>query len=314
MRRFRKLGERLAVRRVGGLSASRSVPKTPLSTYRVQLRSEFGFDEAAAIAGYLADLGVSHLYSSPYLQAARGSTHGYDVVDPTRVNEELGGEEAHARLCRALGETGLGQVLDIVPNHMAITETAQHLVVGRAGERRRQPLRRLLRRRLALARRRGCATRCCCRSWATTTGGCWRPASWSWCAGSGRFEIHYHEHRMPVAPRSLDALIAEAARRCGSPDLAFIADSLGQLPLATATDRESIARRHRDKEVLAGQLARLAEERPEVAAGAGRGRRRRSTPTPTGSTSCSSARTTASPSGAPPGRSSTTGASSTSTP
>src|SRR3954468_21638827 len=96
--------------------------KSPLSTYRVQLRPEFGFDAAAAIAGYLADLGISHLYSSPYLQAARGSAHGYDVVDPTRVNEELGGEEAHARLCRTLGETGLGQVLDIVPNHMAIPE------------------------------------------------------------------------------------------------------------------------------------------------------------------------------------------------
>src|SRR5581483_12124583 len=59
--------------------------KHPLSTYRVQLRPEFGFDAAAAIAGYLANLGISHLYSSPYLQAARGSAHGYDVVDPTRV-------------------------------------------------------------------------------------------------------------------------------------------------------------------------------------------------------------------------------------
>ena len=63
------------------------MPKLPLATYRVQLRSEFAFDDAAAIAGYLADLGVSHLYSSPYLQAARGSAHGYDVVDPTRVSE-----------------------------------------------------------------------------------------------------------------------------------------------------------------------------------------------------------------------------------
>ncbi|HEY4590919.1 MAG TPA: malto-oligosyltrehalose synthase, partial [Thermoanaerobaculia bacterium] len=80
-----------------------------------------------------------------------------------------------------------------------------------------------------------------------------------------KFEIHYHEHRMPVAPSSLDTLIAEAARRCGSPDLAFIADALGQLPLATTTGRESIARRHRGKEVLAGQLARLAGETPEVA-------------------------------------------------
>jgi (1->4)-alpha-D-glucan 1-alpha-D-glucosylmutase len=238
--------------------------KSPLSTYRVQLRSEFGFDDAAAIAGYLADLGISHLYSSPYLQAARGSAHGYDVVDPTRVNEELGGEEAHARLCRTLGEKGLGQVLDIVPNHMAITERDNTwwwdvLENGAASRyaayfdvdwnspqaRLRDTVllpilgdhygRVLENGELELARR------------------------------GGRFEIHYHEHRMPVAPRSLDVLIADAARRCGSPDLAFIADALGQLPLATATDRESIARRHRDKEVLAGQLARLAEEKPEVA-------------------------------------------------
>src|SRR5947209_11544283 len=95
------------------LDRSEVEPARPRATYRVQLRPGFGFDEAAALADYLADLGITHLYSSPYLQAAHGSTHGYDVVDPTRVNEELGGEEAHARLCRRLGEAGLGQVLDI---------------------------------------------------------------------------------------------------------------------------------------------------------------------------------------------------------
>ena len=95
-------------------------PERVGATYRVQLRPDFGFDDAAAIAEYLADLGVSHLYASPYLQAAPGSTHGYDVVDHSRVNAELGGEAGHERLCRALGEAGLGQVLDIVPNHMAI--------------------------------------------------------------------------------------------------------------------------------------------------------------------------------------------------
>ncbi len=92
----------------------------PHSTYRLQLRPDFDFDDAAAVADYLARLGISHLYASPYLQAAPGSTHGYDVVDPTRVNEELGGEAGHERLQRSLGEAGLGQVLDIVPNHMAI--------------------------------------------------------------------------------------------------------------------------------------------------------------------------------------------------
>jgi (1->4)-alpha-D-glucan 1-alpha-D-glucosylmutase len=91
-----------------------------LATYRVQLHAGFGFDDAAGIAGYLARLGVSHLYSSPVLQAARGSTHGYDVVDHSRLNPELGGGPAHARLTARLAEAGLGQVLDIVPNHMAI--------------------------------------------------------------------------------------------------------------------------------------------------------------------------------------------------
>jgi len=90
------------------------------ATYRVQLTPHFGFDRAAAVVDYLERLGVSHLYCSPYLQAMPGSEHGYDVVDHSRVNQELGGEEGHARLCRKLAEHGLGQVLDIVPNHMAI--------------------------------------------------------------------------------------------------------------------------------------------------------------------------------------------------
>jgi (1->4)-alpha-D-glucan 1-alpha-D-glucosylmutase len=92
----------------------------PRATYRVQFHQGFTFDDAAAISDYLADLGVSHLYASPYLQAAPGSTHGYDVVDPGRINEELGGSEGHQRLTHALNTAGLGQILDIVPNHMAI--------------------------------------------------------------------------------------------------------------------------------------------------------------------------------------------------
>jgi (1->4)-alpha-D-glucan 1-alpha-D-glucosylmutase len=91
-----------------------------VATYRVQLHAGFGFDDAAAVAGYLGRLGVSHLYCSPVLQAAKGSTHGYDVVDHSRLNAELGGAAAHARLTARLAEAGLGQVLDIVPNHMAI--------------------------------------------------------------------------------------------------------------------------------------------------------------------------------------------------
>ena len=100
----------------------------PVSTYRVQLRPRaedhpgFGFDDAAAVVPYLADLGVTHLYCSPYLQAAPGSAHGYDVVDHGRLNAELGGEEAFERMVAACRAAGLGILLDVVPNHMAISE------------------------------------------------------------------------------------------------------------------------------------------------------------------------------------------------
>jgi (1->4)-alpha-D-glucan 1-alpha-D-glucosylmutase len=93
----------------------------PRATYRVQLHGGFTFDDAAAVADYLSRLGASHLYLSPVLQATPGSRHGYDVVDPTRVSAELGGADGHDRLQAALGSAGLGQLLDIVPNHMAVS-------------------------------------------------------------------------------------------------------------------------------------------------------------------------------------------------
>lgn len=88
------------------------------ATYRLQLGPGLGFREARALVPYLERLGVSHLYLSPSLQARAGSTHGYDVVDPRRVSDELGGEEELRALCSA----GLGVVLDVVPNHMAAVE------------------------------------------------------------------------------------------------------------------------------------------------------------------------------------------------
>ncbi len=90
------------------------------ATYRVQLHAGFTFDHVAEIAPYLRDLGVSHVYCSPYLQAAPGSTHGYDVVDHGVLNRELGGEEAYERMCDALAAAGLSHILDIVPNHVAV--------------------------------------------------------------------------------------------------------------------------------------------------------------------------------------------------
>ena len=99
----------------------------PVSTYRVQLRPPapdhpgFGFDDAAAAVPYLADLGVTTLYCSPHLQAAPGSAHGYDVIDHSRVSSELGGSAGFDRMVHACRTFGLGIVVDVVPNHMAIS-------------------------------------------------------------------------------------------------------------------------------------------------------------------------------------------------
>jgi (1->4)-alpha-D-glucan 1-alpha-D-glucosylmutase len=89
-----------------------------IATYRLQLTAEFGFADARELVPYLRELGVSHLYLSPVLQARRGSAHGYDVVDPSGVSDELGGEQALRELCTA----GLDVILDVVPNHMAASE------------------------------------------------------------------------------------------------------------------------------------------------------------------------------------------------
>ena len=93
---------------------------TPTGTYRLQLQPGFTFADAAEVVPYLADLGISHLYLSPVLQAAPGSTHGYDVVDHARVSTELGGEDGLRALSAAARRHGLGVVVDVVPNHMAI--------------------------------------------------------------------------------------------------------------------------------------------------------------------------------------------------
>jgi (1->4)-alpha-D-glucan 1-alpha-D-glucosylmutase len=95
-------------------------PGIPVATYRIQLTAAFGFDAATALVPYLKSLGVSHVYASPFLKSRAGSPHGYDVVDHTAVDPELGGEEGLRRLCEALAQADMGLILDFVPNHMGI--------------------------------------------------------------------------------------------------------------------------------------------------------------------------------------------------
>lgn len=92
----------------------------PRATYRLQFNKDFGFASAAAIAPYLARLGVSHVYASPFLKARPGSTHGYDIVDHHSIDPELGSEADFEAMVLALRANGLGQILDFVPNHMGV--------------------------------------------------------------------------------------------------------------------------------------------------------------------------------------------------
>ncbi len=95
-------------------------PAIPIATYRLQLTADFNFDVAAAVVPYLAALGITHLYASPFMKAAEGSTHGYDIVDHTKFNPELGGEEGFERLSAALQRHDIGLILDFVPNHVGV--------------------------------------------------------------------------------------------------------------------------------------------------------------------------------------------------
>ncbi len=237
----------------------------PRATYRLQFHSGFTLDDAACLTDYLAALGISHLYASPYLQASPGSVHGYDVVDPGRINAELGGEPGHQRLCRALQNNDLGQILDIVPNHMAITgpENAWWWDVLENGP--SSPYAAYFDVDWNLPEYR-LNDSILLPILGDRYGQCVESGEIRLQHERGRFFVQYYDHWLPVAPRSLADILDRAAERCKSDELAFIADSLRHLPLAPTSDRAVTLRRHRDKEVIQSQFVRLLGEHPGVSA------------------------------------------------
>jgi (1->4)-alpha-D-glucan 1-alpha-D-glucosylmutase len=237
--------------------------RAPLATYRIQLQPGFTFDDAARIAPYLRALGISHVYCSPYLQAAPGSTHGYDIVDYQRVNRELGGEEAQQRFVATLQEHELGQVLDVVPNHMAIvggnrwwwdvlengeaSRYAPYFDIEWLGPEERYRHKILL---PVLGDHYGLIL---------SSGQIQLEYE------DGHFIVRYHEHTFPLAPESMAGLLAKAADRAGSSQLGFLADALVRLQQTGEGTWNSRLARDRNKEAIREQIARLADERPAVA-------------------------------------------------
>jgi len=233
----------------------------PSSTYRLQLHGGFTLDDAADKAEYLAALGVSHLYASPYLQATPGSKHGYDPVDWSRVNIELGGEEAHQRFCQRLGEAGLGQILDIVPNHMALaTNNRYWWDVLENGPRSRyadyfdidwEPDEARLRNKVLVP--------VLCDQYGHEL----EAGEIKLAREDMQFQVRYRDSKLPIAPESVPVFLACAAKSCNSDALAFLADSFARLPQPAMNDRAAILARHRDKTVLMGLMHRCCAEEPK---------------------------------------------------
>ncbi len=242
---------------VRALPHSRWVTFSRRCTYRVQLRPGFGFREAAGIVGYLARLGVSHLYTSPYLAAAPGSTHGYDVVDHRRVNEELGGDEGHEALRERLRDAGLAQLVDIVPNHMAIDRPENEwwwdvLENGRSSRYASyfdvdwDPPESKLRDTVLLP------------VLSDHYGRILESGALRVERDGHTFRIRYGDRTYPCSPKTLDRILADA----GLDDLALDAASL---PSSEQDDEASIADRHERKELLAREIGQRCESDPDIA-------------------------------------------------
>ncbi len=267
--RLREIVDRLARE----LEAGEGVTRRPSSTYRLQLLPGFGFAEAAAAVPYLQALGVEAVYLSPILQAAPGSTHGYDVVDHSRLSQDLGGEAGYDSLCRALAAEGLGQIVDLVPNHMGVGSFnawwmdvlengpsslyADHFDIDwhpLKGELENKVLVPVLGDQYGVVLERG--------ELAIERDG-------------GAFFLRHFAHRFPLAPRSVPVLLRHGIDRLrdelGAGDvhlqeLESICTALDKLAPREEPDPDKMAERAREKEVAKRRLGALCAASPAVRA------------------------------------------------
>jgi (1->4)-alpha-D-glucan 1-alpha-D-glucosylmutase len=251
----------------------RALLRVPSATYRLQLGPYLTFAAATELIGYLDTLGVSDVYASPILQARRGSAHGYDVTDPTRVSAALGGEEAFRAFASTLRSRGMGLLLDIVPNHMAASPEnpwwADLLQHGQSSpfaaffDLAWNPAYSPLGGHLLLA--------VLGRPYGQVLEGQELALSF----GEDGFLLHYYERAFPLDPLSWRTLIAPAVNRLrtqlGETDevvraLVAVDDVLAGMPSRAATDPRSAGDRRRRTDTARRELWRLARESEPVAA------------------------------------------------
>jgi (1->4)-alpha-D-glucan 1-alpha-D-glucosylmutase len=248
-------------------------PRVPVSTYRLQFNRLFPFKAATEIVPYLNALGVTDCYASPYLRAVPGSMHGYDIVDPTVLNPELGTEEEYREFIRTLQAHDMGHILDVVPNHMGIGQSAnawwQDVLENGPGSRFAHlfdidwhPIKRELDNKVLLP------------ILGDLYGTVLENQEITLVYEEGRFLIRFYDHRLPVAPESsvvvlthrLEELIAQAGT--SSPpvqEMQSIITALRNLPSRAETEPQRVEERYREKEIIRQRLASLVGDSPAIA-------------------------------------------------
>jgi len=247
--------------------------RIPSATYRLQFNAGFTFADATRIIGYLHDLGISDLYASSYLAAKEGSMHGYDVVNQTILNREVGDEQSYLAMVEELARHGMGHILDFVPNHMCIEsgdniwwmdllENGMSSPYARFFDIDWEPVKKELTGKVLLP------------FLGDQYGKVLEGGGLQLLFRDGAFFVQCNSLQIPVEPRSclqilqhrLDAL-KEKFPEEATPvqELLSIETALQHLPPSTEQDPEKMGERYREKEIIKKRLGQLCQESPEVA-------------------------------------------------
>ncbi|MBX5462953.1 MAG: malto-oligosyltrehalose synthase [Steroidobacteraceae bacterium] len=250
------------------LATGSSAPRAtiPRATYRLQLNGQFTFRDATALVPYLSDLGISHVYCSPYFRARPGSMHGYDVVDHNAINPEIGTREELDQFVAALRAHGMGHILDFVPNHVGVmgAENAWWMDVLENGKASRyagffdidwSPPNPALAGKLLVP--------VLGEPYGNILEKGELPLRYE--AEQGSFAVFYHQHRFPIDPRTYPFVLERVLARCSPGDLnedqraefASLMAAFGKLPERDSSAAEQIVERDRDKELFKRRLAAL---------------------------------------------------------
>ncbi len=248
--------------------------RIPLSTYRLQFNRDFTFAQATEIVPYLAALGVSHCYASPFLRARPGSTHGYDIIDHNKLNPEIGSDEEFERFVAALHEHGMGQILDIVPNHMGVmgSDNVWWLDVLENGEASDyagffdidwDPLKDELQGKILVP--------ILGDQYGTVLDN--GELKLTFDREKGEFSILYHDHKFPVNPREYPRILGRglerleqtlAANRDDFLELQSLIAAFSHLPSRSETSPNQREERIRDKQIHKRRLAALCGRSVEI--------------------------------------------------